>query len=265
MSRTIVDRLTPTTSDQDRSRYYIRPKKINSPSVRLIAFPYAGAGAVAYYSWAASLSPNIELISLQYPGRGRLADEAARTSVDGLVAEAFVTITTLSEMPFYFFGHSMGAVIAFELVRLLRSNGRSLPRALFVSAREAPQTVSGDLHTLPDDLFLAGLMRYGGMPTEILQSPDMMAYLMPLLRSDMTALETWKYKPGAPLAIPIVALGGDEDKTVGAEQLQRWREFTTSSFECHIMPGQHFYFQKRLPALLSIIHRVIEQTNFSQY
>ncbi len=260
----------PNVAVPDRSKYFIRPKKVSSPSARLVAFPYAGSGAIAYYSWADHLPPGIELISIQYPGRGRLADMSACTRLNGLVSEAYATLLTLLDVPLYFFGHSMGALVAYELVRLLRANGRKLPKALVVSACEAPQpafALKRNLHTLPDEAFLAGLMRYGGMPAEILESPEMMAYVMQLLRADMTALETWDYKPEAPLTIPIVALGGDGDPIVRISQLQRWRDFTASSFECLIMPGSHFYFQNQLPELMSTINRVIGQTisSYSQF
>ena len=250
----------PNAAVPDRSKYFIRPKRISSPSARLVAFPYAGSGAVAYYNWADHLPSDIELISIQYPGRGRLADMPACTRLSGLVSEAYETVLTLLDVPLYFFGHSMGALVAFEVIRLLRAGGRTLPKALVVSACEAPQPETAakrNLHTLPDEGLLAGLMRYGGMPTAILESPDMMAYVLRLLRADMTALETWNYKPEAPLPIPIVALGGDGDAIVRTSELQRWRDFTALSFECLIMPGSHFYFQNQLPEFMSTINRVI--------
>lgn len=251
----------------DRAKYYIRPREIKKSTARLIAFPYAGAGAVAYYPWASELPRDIELISLQYPGRGRLMDQKLCTNIHELVAEAYETVVTFSHEPFFFFGHSMGALVAFEVVRSLRRYGKTLPAALIVSGREPPQSPpspKNHVHDLPDDLFLAGLMRYGGIPTEILQSPDMMAFLLPLIRADMTALETWQYKPEKPLSIPIVALGGSEDKTVEMERIQYWRNHTTSFFESIIMSGDHFYFQNQLSTVIDAIDKVIRRSLAAQ-
>jgi medium-chain acyl-[acyl-carrier-protein] hydrolase len=254
----------PVDRAEERLRHYIRPREVRCPKARLIAYPYAGAGAVAYHQWAKHLPADIELISIQYPGRGRLMDMEPLTSIDELVAEAYETVLTISDKPFYFFGHSLGALVAFETVRKLRRFEKTLPKALFVSSHKAPQTRSlsdYDLHTLPDERLLAGLMRYGGMPAEILQSPDMLAYVMPLIRADMTALETWCYQPEPALNIPITVLGGDKDKTVHSTQLQCWRDLTNSDFQCHIMPGNHFYIQDQLPAVIDKLCSVIEETN----
>ncbi len=122
-----------------RSEYYIRPQKVPSSRARLVSFPYAGAGAVVYYQWAAGLLPDIELICIQYPGRGRLNKMAPCTRIEEVVAECCATVSALSDKPFYFFGHSMGALVAFETVRTLRSSGKPLPQALIISACDAPQ------------------------------------------------------------------------------------------------------------------------------
>jgi medium-chain acyl-[acyl-carrier-protein] hydrolase len=249
--------------EADRSKHFIRPIKVKSPKARLIAFPYAGGSAVAYHKWAKHLSPQTELISLQYPGRGRLTRMNPCTSIHDLAKECCKTVLTLSDKPFYFFGHSLGALVAFETIRMLRSLGKSVPKALVVSSHQAPESTSyfgNKLHTLPDEQFLSGFEHYGGIPTEILQSPDMMEYLMPLLRADMTALETWRYKPESPLEIPIVAMGSDEDMTLDLTQLQRWGEFTNSTFQFQVMPGNHFYFQDQLLSVVSTINKVIEET-----
>jgi medium-chain acyl-[acyl-carrier-protein] hydrolase len=249
-------------TEADRSSHFIRPIKVKSPKARLIAFPYAGGSAVAYYKWAEHLSLHTELISLQYPGRGRLIDMSPCLSIYDLAKESYKTILTLSDKPLIFFGHSLGALVAFETIRMIRRLGNSVPRALVVSSRQAPESKScfgNKLHTLPDEQFLSGFSQYGGIPSEIMQCPEMMEYLMPLLRADMTALETWSYKPESPLEIPIMALGSDEDITLDLKQLKRWGEFTYSTFQFQIMHGNHFYFQDQLPIVVSAINKVIEE------
>jgi medium-chain acyl-[acyl-carrier-protein] hydrolase len=169
----------------------------------------------------------------------------------------------LSNKPSIFFGHSLGALVAFETIRILRRTGNSVPKALIVSSSQAPLSnsyFSIKIHTLSDEQFLSGFAQYGGIPSEIMQCSDMVEYLMPVLRADMTALETWKYKPESPLEIPIVALGSDEDMTLDLKQLQRWGEFTHSTFQLQIMHGNHFYFKDQLLAVVSTINKVIEET-----
>jgi surfactin synthase thioesterase subunit len=258
-----MNQYVPALSARDPSEYYIRPRRVSRPAARLLAFPYAGGAAVAYYGWAALLAPDIELVSMQYPGRGRLAHMPACKRVGDIVEVVYATVLTLSDVPLYVFGHSMGAIIAFEVVRRLRSRGQMLPKALFVSACGAPQLSPGDrmaLHRLPDEEFLACLIRYGGIRQEILLTPEIIAFFMPLLRADMTAFETWRYEPQRPLAIPIVAMGGDQDETIGEARLQAWRGLTDARFECRVMPGGHFYFQDQLAAMMDMIHRVVGET-----
>jgi medium-chain acyl-[acyl-carrier-protein] hydrolase len=249
-------------TEADRSKYFIRPIKVKSPKARLVAFPYAGGSAVAYYKWAEHLSLDTELISLQYPGRGRLIDMSPCISIHDLAKESCKTIWTLSDKPLIFFGHSLGAIVAFETIRMLRRFGNSIPKALVVSSRQAPESKSyfdNKLHTLPDDQFLSGFSQYGGIPSEIMECSDMVEYLMPLLRADITALETWSYKPESPLEIPIMALGSDQDITLDLKQLQRWSEFTHSTFQFQIMHGNHFYFQGQLTEVVNTINKVIEE------
>jgi medium-chain acyl-[acyl-carrier-protein] hydrolase len=247
---------------ESRTRYYFRPRPVSNPSARLIAFPYAGASAVVFHQWASSLSPDIELVSIQYPGRSTLIGKKPCTSIQELAEESYKTLATLSDTPFYFFGHSMGGNVAFETARLLAKEGMRSPQALVLSACNPPQSASSlrrQLHTLPDDEFLVAIEQYGGMPSEILQSPDMLAYFLPLLRADMKALETWVCVSEAPLDVPILVLGGDNDRSVDSTQLQRWRDFTNADFECQVLPGNHFFFQHRLTLVINKILSLMER------
>jgi medium-chain acyl-[acyl-carrier-protein] hydrolase len=206
--------------------------------------------------------PDIELISIQYPGRSTLVKKRPCTSIQELAEESRKTLDTLSDRPFYFFGHSMGGSVAFETARMLRRSGMRLPQALVLSACNPPQSIPSfrrQLHTLSDDQLLIAIKQYGGMPSEILQSPDMLAYFLPLLRTDMTALETWVCQPEAPLDVPILALGGDIDRTVDLAQLQLWRDFTNADFECQVLPGNHFFFQDRPSLVIDKILNLVER------
>jgi medium-chain acyl-[acyl-carrier-protein] hydrolase len=248
---------------EDRSKYFSRPKKIDCPRARLIAFPYAGAGAVAYHQWASLLPADIELISIQYPGRGRLRNMSPCASIEELAAEACKTVLLFTDKPFYFFGHSMGGRVAFQTIRLLTRSGKHLPKAFIASACEAPSSEPDrkpSLHTLPDEQFIDGIKDYGGMPAEVLQSPDMLSFVLPLLRADMTALETWCCPKVPPLNIPMVVLSGENDPIVDLEQQRRWSEFANSAFSFQVLSGGHFFIKDQLPAVIGIIKEVISET-----
>jgi medium-chain acyl-[acyl-carrier-protein] hydrolase len=241
-----------------RAQFFIRPRPIDQPKARLFAFPYAGASAVAYHPWAAALGEEIELVSLQYPGRGRLNKLSTCTHLLDLVDEMVQTVLSFSDpTPFAFFGHSMGATVAFEAARRLRHRGEHLPTVLFVSARPAPQIpLSRNISLFVSDSdFLARLQRYGGMRPEILKSESIMAILVPLIRADLLALESWTYVADHPLNIPIVALAGTSDPEVPPLLVRPWHEHTLADFEFHMPVGGHFYFQDDLTQVISIIRR----------
>ena len=222
---------------------------------RLFCFPSAGANAASYLPWSAAVSPHIEVFALQLPGRGERFREPP-TAVMSEILEALAQATRpLCDRPFVFFGHSLGALIAFELTRALRRESERLPLHLFVAARRAPQTPQVDppVHQLPDQDFLSELRRLGGMAPEILAEQDFMELLMPSLRADFAIHETYSYTPQPPLACPITACGGSNDPEVSPEDLAAWREQTASQFELHIFPGGHFFVDAHRERLIAMI------------
>jgi surfactin synthase thioesterase subunit len=254
--------IIPSHDYKDRSRYFSRPKKVDHPRARLFAFPYAGAGAVAYHQWAYLLPSDIELISIQYPGRGRLSGMSLCTSIEELAAQAYKTVLLFSDKPAFFFGHSMGGRVAFQTIRLLAHAGKPLPKVFIASACEAPPSepvCKSNLYSLPDDQFLSSIKDYGGMPPEVLQSPDMLSFVLPLLRADMKALETWYCPKEPPLTIPMVVLSGENDPIIDQEKQRAWREFTDSEFHFQVLSGGHFFVKEQLPVIIGIIESVIDQ------
>lgn len=235
----------------------IYPAKNPSARLRLFCFPYAGGGATVFSTWARSLPPEVEVVAVQPPGReGRLM-ETPFSDLAELVAAMHRELRPHMDKPFAFFGHSNGGLMAFELARSLRRAGGPLPRHIFVGGRPAPQEELDEeiIHALPHDEFIAALRRYAGTPEEILQNAEIMELIMPLLRADFSLGETYGYVAEPPLDVPISAYGGERDDEVPPEQIEAWREQTSSRFAFRMFPGDHFFINGDRVAVLQELSR----------
>ena len=185
---------------------------------------------------------------MQLPGRESRFREAPFTRMSDAVEQAAGVLERHLDLPFALFGHSMGAILCFELARLLRSRYGVGPIHLFVSARRAPQFPDPrpPLHPLPDARFIAEIdRRYNGLPREVLANTELMELLLPMLRADVQMIETYAYEPDLPLDCPITAFGGLEDNDLRIEDLDGWRAHTNSHFEAKLFPGDHFFCSVR--------------------
>lgn len=244
------------------SIWFVRRRPRPEARLRLFAFPYAGVGASAYRAWFDALPPWIELVAVQPPGRETRLAEPAFADLNALVAAVAERVPPLLDRPFALFGHSMGALVAFELARGLQAAG-VVPERLIVSARRAPDRPYDDppLHVLPDDAFVAELQRrYGGIPEQVLRHDDLLALLLPGLRADVEALERHAHVPGAALACPISAFGGDADPRVGEDHLAGWARQTGAGCDLRLFPGGHFYFQSAQDAVIDAIESALDET-----
>jgi len=214
-----------------------------SPDVRLFCFPHAGGGAAAFARWQAALPPRFGLCPVRSPGRESRAAEAPFEDMAALVDALARVIQPLADRPFVFFGHSMGAAVAFELVRRLRRDGRPLPLGLIVSGARAPQYRAG--WTPPaspsDQEFRAQLRRLEGVPAEVLDNDGLMRVLLPVLRADTALYRNYVYSLEPPLDLPLRAYGGAADPNVREEHVEAWSCQTTRSFAARIFDGGHFY------------------------
>ncbi len=227
-----------------------------SPLLRLFCFPYAGGGASLYRAWAELLPYNIDLRIVQLPGRENRLAEPPLTSVSTVVAEVASIMRPLLDRPFAFFGHSMGALLAFEVARALREREDLEPIQLFVSAFRAPQLPVQErplMHNLDDAAFIDQLRRLNGTPPEVLQNSELLCLVLPTLRADMQICETYRYLAGAPLSCPISTFGGIQDHEVSRADLEGWREQTTASFVMRTLPGDHFFITSARPLLLQAL------------
>lgn len=218
----------------------------NGNVVRLFCFPHAGGGASVFRGWPGALGPGIEIYPIQLPGREGRWLEPPLTHVSDLVPTLAAALRPLLRPPYAFFGHSMGAFIAFELARHLRRENRPGPSVLIVSAARAPQIPDPDppLHTLPADLLLEELKRFDGIAEELLNEPELISLLLPILRADLAMCESYEYLDEPPLECSISAYGAAQDEKVELEQLTPWRAQTSKDFQLRIFPGNHFFFLK---------------------
>jgi medium-chain acyl-[acyl-carrier-protein] hydrolase len=229
--------------------------------LRLFCFPYAGGGTLAFHGWAEQLPDDVEVCPVQLPGREHRMREPAFTSIPAIVEAAAESLLPHLDKPFAFFGHSMGAFISFDLARALRARHRIAPAGLFVSGCRAPhlKRKRPPTYDLPESEFMNELRSLNGTPRELLDSPDLMRVLLPLLRADFEASETYAYSAGAQLDCPINAFGGTEDPEVERRDIREWCEHTTAAFALKMFPGDHFFLQSARPLLLTALAQQLQQ------
>lgn len=223
--------------------------------MRLLCLPHAGAGASVYRSWGKNLSPDVTVCPVQPPGRERRSGERPFSSVEPLAKQIAQEIASSVASPYAIFGHSTGALCAFQVIRELRASGKQLPVHLFVAGRRAPQLkiTRTDLAGLSPSELSALLRRLGGTPEEVLADYDLLANMQPLLAADFAVNECYTYKPGPPLNIPITAFTGKADASADVTQMAGWCEQTTNDFCLHAFSGGHFAVFDHTPEVHALI------------
>jgi surfactin synthase thioesterase subunit len=224
--------------------------------MKVVCVPHAVRGASLFYPWASRLPEWAELSAIQLPGRESRMSEPPLTRLadilDGLLAEILQKL----DRPYVLFGHSLGALICFELARALRRRGAPLPAGLFVSGRRAPSLPSpdGNIHTLPDQEFVDELSRrYNGIPQVVRDYPEMMRILVPIMRGDLTVLETYSFVAEPPLGVPVFLYGGQDDVQMTPASIEAWRAISAGDLTLRLFPGGHFYLQDDRERLLDVL------------
>jgi surfactin synthase thioesterase subunit len=233
----------------------VRLKPNPRARLRLFCFPYAGGGSMVFRTWAADLPSQIEVCSVRLPGREGLLREPPVTELAGIVQALALALQPLIGSPYAFFGHSMGALISFELTRRLRRQGDRMPEHLFIAAHRAPQLPDPHppIHQLASPEFVEQLRRLKGTPEAVLQHAELMELMLPALRADFAVCETYVYTAEPPLSCPISAFAGLEDWKANLAELGAWREQTVNTFTLHTFPGDHFFLSSARLALLRAI------------
>lgn len=226
----------------------------SSATVRLFCFPYAGSGPSIFNAWPAGLRHSVEAFGIVYPGHeARLAERPLR-DLGAIAASLVDDILPLLDRPYAFFGHSMGAYVAFELARRLPARG-TRPDHVFLSGAGAPHLPPPCvLHDLPGAAFLRELIRLDGFPPEILRSAELVRHVLPVLRADFTACETYAVPPTL-VDFPITAFAGRGDARADVARVEAWDRFAGVSFDREVFDGGHFFVRDHRPAMVTSINR----------
>ncbi len=243
-----------------KNKWFLIPQTNPDAVVRLFCFPFAGGGASAYYHWHKNLPPFVELIGIQLPGRENRTNEPYFQCMTSLVDVLFRQIQPFLNIRFLFYGHSIGALLAFELARRLRRENCDLPEFLLVSASKPPQTVphSTIATTLPEKQFIEKISIYENLPTQLLADTDFRKMVIQKLRADISLLETYTYTPERPFEFPIVAYSGESDPVTSTGIMEQWRCQTNGPFVLKVIPGGHFFIKNSQSIFLSEMTKEIE-------
>lgn len=221
--------------------------------MRLFCFHHAGAGAGSFRPWVAPLAAEgVAVSAVQLPGRENRFLEAPYTRLDDALGALVPELTPWLDRPYAFFGHSLGALVAYEAARAVVAAGGPAPVHLHVSGRIAPQLSDPRrrLHRLSDPELLAELRALGGIPAAVLENRELMALTLPVLRADLAVNEGYRHAAGTPLDVPITAFGGSDDPKVQPLELGEWARQTSARFRVCVLPGGHFFTSTALPELL---------------
>lgn len=252
----------PSMTKAFNSAWINLPKPNASAKVRLFCFPYAGGGVFEYRVWAACLPAAVEIGAVQLPGRETRLGETPFTRIRALCETLAAAMTPFLNKPFAFYGHSLGALIAFELIRELRRAGSPLPKHLLVSGARAPQLPSLEppVYHLPDDELIREVnARYGGIPAEVLANGEMLELLLPMLRADFAMHDTYVYYDDLPLDCPIACFGGQQDASTPLTHLEAWRDQTRNTFAQQMFGGDHFFIRSARAPLLQAVSAHLNQ------
>lgn len=242
---------------RDPAPWFSSPKNGQPARLRLFCFPYAGGSALIYRGWQNYLPAGVSVWPVQLPGRGSRYKESPYVSMPEVVRVLTDAIEPFLEIPFAFFGHSMGAMMSFELAHAVNEKYQKQPRHVFVSGSGGPHLprTTPNIHDLPDDKFITRLKELNGTPPEVFENPELMLMMMKTLRADFQIADTYPIFNGPPLDCPITAFGGQDDNLVTKEELEAWQIQTTNSFSSWVLPGDHFF----LHSSDSIVLRILSQ------
>jgi len=239
--------------------WLVTPNPRPNAKLILICLPFAGGSSNSFRSWASILPPPVELKAVELPGHGLRLSEKLSHSLPELIEPMSEGIVDSLDRPFAVFGHSMGALLGFEMCLYLQEKHDKIPMHVFLSGHGAPNKPLRDepIHHLPEPEFIAKIREYNGTPHEVLENQELMNLMLPILRADFEICETYRFSGDARLRAPLTAMGGIKDPSTPRSDLEAWRAFTTEEFNVRLFPGDHFYLLEQKITLLQAILRDI--------
>jgi medium-chain acyl-[acyl-carrier-protein] hydrolase len=237
------------------SGWFVCSRPNPNARIRLFCFSFAGGGASLYSRWGDVLPDFVEVTAVQLPGHETRISEAPFTDLTSLLTALGDAFLDQMDRSFAIFGHSLGALISFELARLLRRDFRLLPAHLFLSGLRPVQLPDFDqpIHGLSPDEALRELQARYGLPPPVLADPELQRLFIPVLQADFAIFETYVHRPEAPLDCAVTVFGGSDDRKVDSGTLHEWQRHTTKPLRLHILPGDHFFIESCLPELSRLL------------
>ncbi|WP_315705456.1 MULTISPECIES: thioesterase II family protein [unclassified Bradyrhizobium] len=234
-----------------------------SMPIRLFCFAHAGGTGKLFRSWQKLLQPGIDVCTFEYSGHGTRINEPLLDTIEQIADSAVEEISCSKDGPYALIGHSMGSLVAFETCHALAKHGLKMPTLLIVCGHRAPRVppVTPPLHNAPDREFLAHLHGLGATPPEIFDVPDLLDLMLPILRADFRACETYRPAHRPYLSVPIAAYGGLTDSDTSKDSLLAWQAETTSRCMVRMFPGGHFFVSDCADSVVAHLKRDLLQAS----
>ena len=239
-------------------RWFTRFSKPAPGQLRLFCFPYAGGDAQVFRNWAAELGRGIDVIGVTYPGRGKRFGEALTHDMSTLVDAMVLAIRPLLDRPFAFYGHSNGALVAYELAKQVSDRLMRRPEFMCLGAKRSPSLPpETPLHRLPDDAFLEIVKSYGGTPEAVLQAPELLDLYLPILKADFALSETYRPRNPGRLPVPCHLIAGTHDTVTRPVDVWAWRPLFSGPVTEHRIPGGHFFLHSHQRDVTQLIDQML--------
>jgi medium-chain acyl-[acyl-carrier-protein] hydrolase len=238
---------------------FLRQVPVLSPQSRLFCFPFAGGSASVFAGWGEAMKPDTEVWAAQPRGRGARFREVPYQTVEEMVEDYLVVLRPHLDLPYAFYGHSLGGLLAFELTKQLQAEGMRLPERLFIGASAPPVLglIHPRIHHLADSEFVEQIqLRYSGIPAQVLNEPELLSMFLPVLKADFAAYENYDRKARTRVLIPVTAFAGADDRGIRSEMMALWQGHTDGAFDLRDVEGDHLF----LPASGKTVLSAIQQT-----